>query len=393
MTGPCVMLVAVEPSGDALGAGLAAALSARLGPKARFVGVGGPAMAREGIESPFDPSSMAVVGVFNALAAWPQVRRRARETAALAARERPDVAVLIDAWGFNLRVAQRLRQVDPALPLIKYVAPQVWATRPGRARTLARRVDRLLTIHSFDAPYFEREGLPTTFVGNPALQRDLSAADPQALRQRLGLAPDAPLLLILPGSREGEVRRLMGPFGDAAAIVSRARPDVTVAIAAAPAVAAQVKALAAGWARPALIIDGDLDRLAAMRAATVALACSGTVTTELALAGCPMVVAYRLGPFTYLAARLILRTRYITLLNVAAGRFVAPERIQGQCRSDILARDLLAVLMTKAGDYPQIAHQSAALDIMRGGIDDPIGAAADAVVEVLETQPRASSGT
>jgi lipid-A-disaccharide synthase len=387
------MLVAVEPSGDALGAGLAAALSARLGPKARFVGVGGPAMAREGIESPFDPSSMAVVGVFNALAAWPQVRRRARETAALAARERPDVAVLIDAWGFNLRVAQRLRQVDPALPLIKYVAPQVWATRPGRARTLARRVDRLLTIHSFDAPYFEREGLPTTFVGNPALQRDLSAADPQALRQRLGLAPDAPLLLILPGSREGEVRRLMGPFGDAAAIVSRARPDVTVAIAAAPAVAAQVKALAAGWARPALIIDGDLDRLAAMRAATVALACSGTVTTELALAGCPMVVAYRLGPFTYLAARLILRTRYITLLNVAAGRFVAPERIQGQCRSDILARDLLAVLMTKAGDYPQIAHQSAALDIMRGGIDDPIGAAADAVVEVLETQPRASSGT
>jgi lipid-A-disaccharide synthase len=386
------MLVAVEPSGDALGAGLAAALRARLGPKARFVGVGGPAMAREGIESPFDPSSMAVVGVFNALAAWPQVRRRARETAALAARERPDVAVLIDAWGFNLRVAQRLRQVDPALPLIKYVAPQVWATRPGRARTLARRVDRLLTIHSFDAPYFEREGLPTTFVGNPALQRDLSAADPQALRQRLGLAPDAPLLLILPGSREGEVRRLMGPFGDAAAIVSRARPDVTVAIAAAPAVAAQVKALAAGWARPALIIDGDLDCLAAMRAATVALACSGTVTTELALAGCPMVVAYRLGPFTYLAARLILRTRYITLLNVAAGRFVAPERIQGQCRSDILARDLLAVLMTKAGDYSQIAHQSAALDIMRGGIDDPIGAAADAVVEVLKTQPRASSG-
>jgi lipid-A-disaccharide synthase len=246
--------------------------------------------------------------------------------------------------------------VDPTLPLVKYVAPQVWATRPGRARTLARRVDRLLTIHSFDAPYFEREGLPTTFVGNPALQRDFSSADPAALRQRVGLAPDAPLLLVLPGSREGEVRRLMGPFGDAAAAVVRARPDVTVAIAAAPAVAARIKALARAWARPPIVIEGDRDRLAAMRAATVALACSGTVTTELALAKCPMVVAYKLGPFTHLAARLLLRTRYITLLNVAAGHFVAPERIQGACRGDILARDVLAVLITPAAHYNQISR-------------------------------------
>jgi len=387
------MLVAVEPSGDALGASLAAALRERLGPETRFVGVGGPAMAGEGIVSPFDPSSMAVVGAFNAIAAWPEVRARAQQTAALAAREHPDVAVLIDAWGFNLRVAARLREVNPTLPLVKYVAPQVWATRPGRARTLARRVDRLLTIHSFDAPYFEREGLPTTFVGNPALQRDFSSADPVGLRQRLGLAPDAPLLLVLPGSREGEVRRLMGPFGDAAAAVVEARPDVTVAVAAAPAVAARVKALAGAWARTPLIIEGDQDRLSAMCAANVALACSGTVTTELALAGCPMVVAYKLGPFSHLAARLLLRTRYITLLNVAAGRFVAPERIQGQCRGDILARDLLAVLMTTGAHYAQISQQSAALEIMRGGIADPIGAAADAVVEVLKAQPRASSGT
>lgn len=393
MNGPCIMLVAVEPSGDALGASLAAALRERLGPTTRFIGVGGSAMAREGIESPFNPSRMAVVGAFNAIAAWPEVRARARQTAALAAREHPDVAVLIDAWGFNLRVAARLREVDPTVPLVKYVAPQVWATRPGRARTLARRVDRLLTIHSFDAPYFEREGLPTTFVGNPALQRDFSSADPAALRQRVGLAPDSPLLLVLPGSREGEVRRLMGPFGDAAAAVVRARPDVTVAIAAAPAVAARIKALARAWARPPIVIEGDRDRLAAMRAATVALACSGTVTTELALAKCPMVVAYKLGPFTHLAARLLLRTRYITLLNVAAGHFVAPERIQGACRGDILARDVLAVLITPAAHYNQISQQSAALEIMRGGITDPIGAAADAVVEVLKAQPRASRGT
>jgi lipid-A-disaccharide synthase len=175
----------------------------------------------------------------------------------------------------------------------------------------------------------------------------------------------------------------MGPFGDAAAIIGRARPDVKVAIAVAPAVAARVKALAAAWAGPSLIIEGDLDRLAAMRAATVALACSGTVTTELALAGCPMVVAYKLGPFTHLAARLLLRTRFITLFNVAAARYVAPERIQGQCRGDILARDCLGLLNSTDAHSTQITHQCAALDMMRGDITDPIGAAADAVVEVL----------
>jgi lipid-A-disaccharide synthase len=207
MSDPCLLLVTVEPSGDELGAALARALKQRLGGRIRFVGVGGPILAREGLQSAFDPSPLALVGAFNALRAWPMVRARARAVADLAARERPDAAVLIDAWGFSIRVAHRLRAANPRLPLIKYVAPQVWATRPGRARTLARRVDCLLTIHNFDAPFFEREGLPTRFVGNPALARDFSGASPAALRVRLGLGPDEPILLILPGSREAEARR------------------------------------------------------------------------------------------------------------------------------------------------------------------------------------------
>jgi lipid-A-disaccharide synthase len=386
------MLTAVETSGDALGAALARALRARLGPGVRFVGVGGPAMAREGLSSAFDPASLAIVGAFNAIAAYPLVRRRVRETAELARREAPDAAVLIDAWGFSIRVAKALRRVDAGLPLIKYVAPQVWATRPGRARTLARAVDRLLAIHAFDPPLFEAAGLPTTFVGNPALVERAAGADPAILRTRLGLRPDQPILLVLPGSREGEVRRLASPFGDAATRLARRHPELAVIVAAAEQVCAQVAAAARAWPCRPIIVESPEDRASAMRAATLALACSGTVTTELAMAGCPMVVGYRLGPLTHATAKLLLRTPYITLINVAACRFVAPERIQGRCAGPVLARDLAALLDDPDRRRAQVEAQTAALEIMRGGLDDPIGAAADAVVEVLARQPRASSG-
>src|SRR6185312_10595269 len=200
-----VMLVAAEASGDDRGAGLARALKRRLGEGVRFVGVGGERMAAEGVESPFDIADISILGLLEGLLAYPRIVRRAGETAAIAAREKPDVAVLIDSWGFTLRVAQRLRRLDPGLPLVKYVGPQVWATRPGRARTLAAAVDHLLSIHAFDAPWFEAEGLPVTFVGNSALSVDFSGAQPQRLRKEIGAAADDPVLLVLPGSRPAEI--------------------------------------------------------------------------------------------------------------------------------------------------------------------------------------------
>ena len=378
------MLVAAEASGDALGAGLIRALRQRLGEGARFVGVGGARMAGEGVVSPFGIGALSIVGVFEGLMAYPLVLRRAGETAALAAREKPDVAVLIDAWGFNLRVAHRLRRIAPGLPLIKYVAPQVWATRPGRARTLARTVDRLLTIHAFDAPWFEREGLPTTFVGNPAQIRDFSRADPASLRAGLGVEPEAPILLVLPGSRQSEIDRILPAFEDAVDRLKVDRPGLAIVIAAAETVADSVKTRVAGWAHRVHVVEGETARLSAMRAATVALACSGTVTTELALAGCPMVVAYRLGALTAPIARLLIRTPYITLFNVAAQAFVAPELVQEKCTGQALAREISARLADPDLRARQIAAQYAALDIMRGGVADPIGAAADAVMDVLK---------
>ena len=385
MTRPlCIMLVAAEASGDDRGAELMAALKRRLGPdEVRFVGLGGAGMATEGLTSPFDMSELSILGLLEGLLAYRRVVRRADEMAALARREQPDVAILIDSWGFTLRVAQRLKAQSPDLPVVKYVAPQVWASRPGRAAVLAKTVDHLLSIHTFDAPFFEKVGLPTTFVGNSTLSLDLGDADPTALRRRLAIAPDAPVLAVLPGSRRSEIERVMPPFEDAVALLKAARPDLQVIVPAASTVADIVKTHVAGWPYRAHVVEGEADRHSAMKAATVALACSGTVTTELALAGAPMVVGYRLGPVTYAILKRLIRTDYVTLFNIAAQDFVAPELIQGDCNGPALAREVAQRLDDPALRQAQVAAQDEALDKMGRGGPDPSEAAALAVLKIL----------
>lgn len=378
-----VMLVAAEASGDERGAGLARALKRRLGADVRFVGVGGARMAAEGVDSPFDIAELSVLGLVEGLMAYPKVIRRVRETVAVAAREKPDVAVLIDSWGFTLRVAQGLRRLDPQLPLIKYVGPQVWATRPGRAKTLAQSVDHLLSIHAFDAPYFEAEGLPTTFVGNSALSLDFSEAQPERLRASIGAAPTDPILLILPGSRPAEIERVLPAFEDAAARLKADRTNLQLVIPAAPTVADMVKARVAGWSHRAHIVEGEAAKLDAMKAATVALACSGTVTTQLALAGVPMVVAYRIGPVTYAILKRLVRTRFITLFNIAADAAVAPELIQDECNGEALAAEVARRLDDETLRRAQVRAQYAALGKMGRDGADPDAAAAEAVLKVL----------
>ncbi len=377
-----VMLVAAEASGDDRGAALARALRAQLGDQVRLVGVGGKRMAAEGVESPFDIAELSIFGLLEGLLAWRRVVQRADEAAALARREKPDVAVLIDSWGFTLRVAQRLRPLG--IPIIKYVAPQVWASRPGRAWTTARWYDHLLTIHTFDAPAFESEGLATTFVGDATLAIDFSRADPKRLRREIGAAPDAPILLVLPGSRPAEIDRVMPQFEAAVTLLKVDRPDLQIVVLAAPTVADLVRVRVAGWPHRAHVIEGEASKRDAMKAATVALACSGTVTTELALAGCPMVVGYRLGPVTHWILKRLIRTPYVVLFNIAAKAFVAPEMIQDDCNGPDLARELALRLDDPKFRARQIDRQNEALVKMGRGGPDPSSVASAAILEILD---------
>lgn len=378
-----VMLVAAEASGDNLGAGLARAIKAKVGDdNVRFVGVGGPRMAEQGVVSPFDISDLSILGWIEGLRAYGRVKQRVAETVALAVREQPDVAVLIDSWGFTIRVAKGLRAALPDLKIVKYVGPQVWASRPGRAKTLAATVDHLMTLHGFDPPWFEKEGLPTTFVGNPSLALDFSSADGARFRADNGLTPDQPLLLILPGSRPAEIARMTPVFEATAQRLKAERPDLAIAVVVADTVSDDLKGRVAGWSSRPILVEGDAAKKDAMTAATVALATSGTVSTELALAGAPMIIAYRLGGLSFALTRPLMTARHITLFNIAADDRIAPEFLQDEATPEALAKAVADRLDDPDLRADQIARQTAALELMGRGRPDPSAAAAGVVLDV-----------
>jgi lipid-A-disaccharide synthase len=386
MTAPLkIMLVAVEASADALGAGLARALKARLGEGVGFVGVGGAKMAAEGISGPFDIADLSLVGLVEIVGAIPRVLGRIAQTVRLAIEEQPDAVVLIDSWAFTWRVARRLRRRLPGALLIKYVAPQVWVSRPGRARDAARAFDRMLTLFPFETRYFEAEGLPATCVGGPALNMDISDAEPERLRAEIGAAATSPILLVLPGSRPSELKRIGPAFEEAAMRLKDERPELEIVVVAAPSIADQVKGFVASWRRRAHVVEGDRAKLDAMRAATLALAKSGTVTSELAAAGCPMLVAYRAHPLTAWIARafFLRKPYYFALFNIAAGRAVAPEFLQGDCTGAKLAAAAGRLLDDAALRQAQAAAQRDALARLSFEGPDPYAAAAEAVLQTI----------
>lgn len=383
MTPPLkIMLVAAEASGDALGAGLARALKARLGDGVTFVGVGGPKMAAEGIVSPFDVAELSILGWIEGLRAYGLVKKRVAETAALAARERPDAVVLIDSWGFTIRVAKAVRAAAPDTPLIKYVGPQVWASRPGRAKTLAGAVDHLLALYAFDAPWFEKAGLATTVVGSSALHVDMRYADGGAFRTRRGIGRASPLLLVLPGSRPSEINRMTPVFEATVQQLKAQLPGLEVAVVAAGTVAEDVRGRVAAWPFRVHLVE-EAEKYDAMRAASAALATSGTVSTELALAGAPMVIAYRIDGLSYALMKRLVTAKHVTLFNIAADRRIAPEFIQHEATPDALAQAVGRLLTDPDAAAAQSREQTEALALMGGEGADPSGLAAEAVLKVI----------
>jgi len=386
-----IMLVAAEASGDALGAGLAQALRARRG-DVTFIGVGGPKMAAEGIHSPFDIAELSIVGWLEGLRAYGRVKARVADTVTLAVRERPDAVVLIDSWGFTIRVAKAIRAVLPGVRLIKYVGPQVWASRPGRAKTLAGAVDHLLALYAFDVPWFEREGLPTTVVGSQALHVDMGNADREAFRTARVIAADAPLLLVLPGSRPSEIRLMTPVYEAAIARLKAADPSLEVVVVAAGTVAEDVTARVAAWPFRAHLAT-EADKYAAMKAATVALATSGTVSTELALAGAPMVIGYRFEPLSYAIMKPFFTGKYATLFNHVADAEIARELIQSDATPDRVAEAVGRLLADPDARATQAARQTAALHQMGRGGEDPSAVAAEAVLRVIAGLPSSIGNT
>ena len=346
-----VHAIAGEPSGDALGARLLRAL--REGGPVEAAGVGGELMAREGVASLFPQAETAVMGLFEVLPRARRLLRRMDETVADIQRFGPDAVVTIDSGGFNKGVARRLIAAGSPAARIHYVAPMVWVWAPGRARRMAALFDHLMTLWPFEPPLFEREGLASTFVGHSLVEAE--AGDGGAFRARHGIAPETTLLAVLPGSRTGEVRRLLPVFREVLDRLAGNIPDLHAAVPTVGTVAGRVRDAVKEWPWPATVTLGEEEKQDAFAASRAALGASGTVALELALAGVPQVTAYRLNPATALVGRVVLNTRRFCPVNIVLDRPVVPELIQGNCRPGPLARALRPLLFDEQAREAQRA--------------------------------------
>ncbi len=377
-----IFLIATEESGDRLGAALMSALRRRLGDAVAFEGVGGRAMAQEGLSSLFPIEELSIIGLAAIVRQLPKILRLIRRTAAAAIEAAPDVLVIIDSPDFTHRVARRVRVRDAAIPIVDYVSPSVWAWRPGRARSMRRYVDHVLALLPFEPEAYRKlQGPPCSYVGHP-LTDQLATLRPNAAEQeRRDGKP--PVLLVLPGSRRSEIRHHMAIFGKALSQLQAQGSSFELILPTMPHLVDAVRAGVADWPVQPTIAMGEAEKRAAFRIARAALAKSGTVTLELAVSGVPMVAAYRAGSIEAFIVLRAINVSSVILANLVIGENVVPEYIQNDCTPENLAgalRDLLA-------DTPQRDRQVKAFrnidTIMSTGGEPSSARAADIVLATM----------
>ena len=381
MSAPRIYMVAAETSGDLLAREVVEDIRRR-NPDAHISGIGGGELASVGIESAIDISPLSILGFVEGLRAYGDVVRLADAAADAIIADDPDVIVLVDSWGFMLRVAQRVRLRAPNIRLVKLVGPQVWATRPGRAKTLASVVDHLLCIHDLEVPFYEPFGLKTTVIGNPAISRHVQG-NGSSFRAGQSIPEDTKLVLVLPGSRPSEIKRVAPELVSAAKALKSNDPNLKIVFMPASNVATQFREDFPGIASWSIVSSNPGARYDAMAAANLALACSGTVTTELAMQDTPMIVAYKTGWITWALARGLLYSKtHITLLNIVSDdQPIVPEFVQTRLKSDLIAAAAQDWLTDPDKLSAQLDRQRIALDRMKEGDRDASEIAAGVILD------------
>jgi lipid-A-disaccharide synthase len=390
---PFIFVIAGEPSGDVLGAALIGGLRRRTNGKLRVAGIGGERMQDAGVESLVPLEDLAVVGVAEVLPRASLILRRVRETVAAIRVLRPDAVVTIDSSGFSWRIAQRLRRRGEELPLIHYVAPMVWAWRGGRARRMARWYDHLMTLLPFEPPYFERVGLPCSWVGHPVVESGADRGNGARFRSAYGLGSDEPLIAVLPGSRNGEVRRLLPTFGAAISRLADMIGPCRVVVPTVAPVASAIGEAVRGWPSAPIVVRRTEEKYDAFAASRAALVASGSVTLELAMARLPMAVAYRLNPLTEALLDRVLKVRQVSLVNLILGKPLVEELLRERCTSEGLAA---AVARLVRDERARAVHRAGYDDVVRrlgaGGVP-PSLRAADKVLEIVGAHARGGLGS
>ncbi len=379
-----IYIVAGEASGDALGARLVDALRGRR-PELTFAGIGGERLAEQGMESLFPMRELALMGLIEVLPNIRNLSRRMAQTVADITARRPALIVTIDSPGFAMRLAERVKPLG--IPIVHYVAPQIWAWRPGRMKKVKERVDRILCLLPFEPVLFDNAGIPASFVGHPVLESGADGGDAARFRARHGIGAEERLLLAMPGSRRMEAKRLLPIFGATLRLLESRLPGLRPVIPVSPVVAELVRDAAAGWpGRPILVetLAEKHDAFAAVRESGGAgLIKSGTSSLEMAVAGLPHVVTYRVNPITAAIIRRLVRVRFASLVNLLAEREIAPEYLQDRATPEALADALHRLLTDPQAVAEQREGLASVLDQLHPPGLAPSEAAAEAVLEAL----------
>ena len=376
-------LIAGEPSGDRLGGALIAGLR-ELDPALEIAGIGGESMAAQGLASLFPMSELSLMGIWEILPKYRALKRRIAQTAQAVIAAAPDVLITIDSPDFGLRVARLVRAAAPGIRTVHYVAPSVWAWRPGRAAKMAEVVDHVLAILPFEPPLMHTAGMSCDFVGHPVVAEPV--ATPQAaadFRARHGIAADAPLVLCLPGSRQGEVARLAPRFDEALIRLRDRVPEIRVALPTVPGVSAMVGQMVKRWPTAPVVVQDSEDKRAAFAAADLALAASGTVSLELAANRVPMVIGYDMAPLTRALLGMLLKTDTVTLVNLVTDTRAVPEFLGKRCRPDLMAPALLQLLDDPDARDEQLAAMELTMELLGRGGEPPGLRAARSVIEAV----------
>ncbi len=378
-----VFVVAGEESGDRLGGPLMRALRAKLGDKVRFSGVGGGEMTAQGLHSLFELGELAIMGVSAIPRRLPAILRRTRETADAAIAAKPDILVIIDSPEFTHRVAKRVRARAPSIPIVDYVSPTVWAWRPHRARAMRRYIDHVLALLPFEpAVHVRLGGPPCTFVGHPIAER-IDELRPNAAEQvRRDTKPA--ILLVMPGSRNGELDRMLPVFAQALELIGTQAGPLEVVVPTVPHLAERVRRETSAWKLPVRVVADPKEKNAAFRTAFGALAKSGTGTLELAVAGIPTVAAYKVSRVEEMIARALVKTPGFILANLILGEKVVPELMQWDCTPERIAAALLPLLRDGPERRVQLEAFARLDGIMEIGRASPSERAAAVVIELAK---------
>ncbi|MCA3279282.1 MAG: lipid-A-disaccharide synthase [Roseomonas sp.] len=378
-----IYIIAGEASGDVLGARLIAALR-KARPDLEFAGIGGERMAEQGMPSLFDYRELALMGLLEVLPRIRQLKRRLQETEADIIIRQPALLVTIDSPGFTLRIAEAVK--PRGIRVMHYVAPQVWAWRPGRVKKLKQKIDHLLCLLPFEPAFFEAACIPVSFVGHPVLESGVDQGNAARFRARHGLAATDQPLIIMPGSRRIEATRLLPIFGATLKEVLARNPSLRPVIPISSVVAPLVRAAAAEWPAAPILIEDLADKHDAFAAAAengAGLIKSGTSSLEMAVAGVPHIVAYRVNPITAAIARRLIKVPHASLVNLLCAREVVPECIQENCTPEKLTGALLPLLQSAASIAAQRQGFAETLAKLRAPEGAPSEAAAKAVLAAL----------